>query len=80
MPFMEGLVTIVQESRFQLTDDRGVAHLFVLDHGASVEAGELTPLRHHQWRVRVDYHAGNDMIGNVACSVAVCGIVKGDTP
>ena len=27
---MEGVVTIVQESRFQLLDDEGVAHHFVL--------------------------------------------------
>ncbi|HWX47594.1 MAG TPA: hypothetical protein VNZ61_06040 [Roseomonas sp.] len=69
MRTMEGVVTIVQEGRFQLTDDDGVSHLFLLSHRAAVEPDQLPPLQHHQARVRVHYTPARNLIGFVAHSV-----------
>ncbi len=66
MPTMEGTVTIVQESRFQLTDDQGVSHLFTLGHRAKAEPAQLAPLQHTQARVRVAYTQPGNIIGFVA--------------
>ena len=41
MASMDGVVTIVQEGRFQLTDDAGVTHLFILGHAAAAEPEQL---------------------------------------
>ena len=38
-------MTLVQEGRFQLTDDRGVSHLFILGPYASAETEQLAPLQ-----------------------------------
>ena len=38
MRSMDGIVTIVQEGRFQLTDDAGVSHLCILDRNAAAES------------------------------------------
>ena len=46
--FMEGVVTIVQEGRFQLTDDDGVGHLFILGHLCLTETGQLPALPRRQ--------------------------------
>ena len=40
---MQGTITIVQESRFQLTDDGGVSHLFILGHDTLAEPDQLEP-------------------------------------
>ena len=68
---MEGTVTIVQESRFQLTDDRGVGHLFILAPLCGTEPGQLSALQADQSRIRVRYKPAPNMIGNVAQSIAV---------
>jgi hypothetical protein len=66
MPTMEGTVTIVQESRFQLTDRGGVSHLFLLGHSSSAEPHQLWPLQQRQARVRVTYVQPRNIIGLVA--------------
>ena len=71
MPSMEGVVTIVQEGRFQLVDSDGVAHLFLLGHGAAAEPAQLAPLQHRQARVRVRYRVPRNIIGLVAQAVRV---------
>ena len=70
MSVMEGIVTMVQESRFQLTDDRGVSHLFILGHDAAAEPDQLAPLSQRQSRVRVRYTRPENIIGLVAHSVS----------
>jgi hypothetical protein len=70
MKTIDGVVTIVQESRFQLTDDHGVAHLFLLGHDSPAEPQQLEPLARRQARVRVRYSVPSDIIGLVAHSVA----------
>lgn len=69
MRVKEGTVTIVQESRFQLTDDAGISHLFLLDHNAAAEPAQLAPLQHRQARVRVRYSQPRNLIGLVAHSI-----------
>ncbi len=70
MKTIDGVVTIVQESRFQLTDDKGVSHLFLLGHDSFAEPEQLEPLARRQTRVRVRYTAGADVIGFVAHGMA----------
>jgi hypothetical protein len=69
MRSVEGIVTIVQEGRFQLIDDNGVAHLFLLGYGAAVEPEQLPPLQHAQTRVRVSYRPAPDLIGHRAVRI-----------
>lgn len=61
-----GIVTIVQESRFQLTDEAGISHLFLLDHRSQAEPAQLEPLQARQARVRVRYWQPRNLIGLVA--------------
>ncbi len=70
MGLMEGVVTMVQESRFQLTDDRGVSHLFILGHDAAAEPDQLVPLSQRQARVRVRYTRPENIIGLIAHSIS----------
>ncbi len=70
MDVMDGMVTVVQESRFQLTDDRGVSHLFILGHDAAAEPDQLAVLSRRQARVRVRYTQAENLIGLVAHSVS----------
>jgi hypothetical protein len=72
MAEMTGVVTIVQEGRFQITDEDGVSHLFVLSPLASTETGQLRPLMHRQAKVRVKYKIGQKVIGMLAQSVDLC--------
>ncbi len=68
---MEGVVTIVQESRFQLSDDSGVSHLFLLSPHASLETDQLAPLQQQRTRVRVHYQPAKNLIGNVTSAIEV---------
>ncbi|WP_336487925.1 hypothetical protein [Methylobacterium nigriterrae] len=66
MPTMRGIVTIAQESRFQLTDEDGVAHLFVLSPHMLAEDDDLEPLQREQARIRVTYSPARNEIGYLA--------------
>jgi hypothetical protein len=66
MQSVEGIVTIVQEGRFQLMDDSGVAHLFLLGYAAAADPEQLAPLQRAQARVRVGYRPAPDLIGHIA--------------
>ncbi len=70
MDVMEGIVTMVQESRFQLTDSKGVSHLFILGYDAAAEPDQLAPLSRRQARVRVRYTRPENIIGLVAHSIS----------
>ena len=72
MQAMTGVVTIVQEGRFQLTDEDGVSHLFILGPLATTETGQLRPLARAQTRVTVRYETGKKVIGLVARSIDIC--------
>ena len=62
MPEMDGVVTIVQEGRFQLTDTQGVSHHFVLSRHALAETEQLPGLAHEQARVRIKYDQAKGVI------------------
>ncbi|MBE7217007.1 MAG: hypothetical protein INR64_00895 [Caulobacteraceae bacterium] len=72
MAQMTGVVTIVQEGRFQVTDDQGVSHLFILAPNAATETWELRPLADRQAKVRVRYTDGLKVVGRIAKSVDLC--------
>jgi hypothetical protein len=69
MHSIEGILTIVQEGRFQLTDQDGVSHQFELSHRSAAEPDQLPPLQREQARVRVRYEPGENVIGFVARSI-----------
>ena len=69
MKSIEGIITIVQEGRFQLRDPDGVSHQFELSHKAAAEPDQLPPLQREQARVRVKYEPGENVIGFVARSI-----------
>ena len=66
MATMEGRITLAQESRFQLTDEAGVGHLFTLGPWCAAEPAQLGPLAKSQAPVRIKYRHGKDVIGYVA--------------
>lgn len=68
---VQGVVTIVQEGRFQLLDDDGVGHLFLLGHSAAAEPEQLGALQRSQARVRVSYQSAPDLIGHVANKIVL---------
>jgi hypothetical protein len=70
-PTLDGTVTIVQEGRFQLVDQNGVAHLFLLAYGASPEPSQLAALQRSQTRVRVRYGPAGDLIARRATRITV---------
>ena len=62
MPTMDGVITIVQEGRFQLVDTAGIAHHFVLSRHALAETEQLAPLARQQARVQVKYEQAEGLI------------------
>lgn len=64
MQSMQGVITIVQEGRFQLMDDKGVGHHFLLSRRAALEPEQLPALLMR--RVRVDYRDPAGIIGHEA--------------
>ena len=68
---MDGVVTIVQEGRFQMTDDDGVSHLFILRSVAAAETEQLTRLQERQARVRVRYKPARNIIGHTATAIQI---------
>ena len=66
MPSLTGRVTIVQEGRFQLVDDGGAGHLFILSPHAALETTQLRPLATRQARVTVTYRDVALVVGMLA--------------
>jgi hypothetical protein len=64
MQRLDGVITIVQESRFQLMDDDGVGHHFLLGHGAAIDPEQLPSLLER--RVRISYTDPGNLIGHRA--------------
>lgn len=71
MDLIEGRVILVQESRFQLLDRDGVAHLFVLSHASSADPEQLPALQRDQAHVRVSYRAAKDLLAHAAVGITV---------
>ena len=69
MNTVEGVITIVQEGRFQMTDHAGISRLFVLSPFAAMETEQLVPLGRNQVPVRVTYRHGDNAIAHVATRI-----------
>ncbi len=70
-PTVEGVITLVQERRFQLVDDDGVSHLFVIAADAPFEATQLEPCARSARRVQVAYRDAHGLIARLATSVSM---------
>jgi hypothetical protein len=68
---MNGIVTIVQEGRFQMTDDDGVSRLFILSPNAAAETGQLAALQRRQARVQVRYKPAPNLIAHAVSAIYV---------
>lgn len=68
MASMTGRVAIVQEGRFQLTDDAGASHLFILGPNTA-ETRMLLPLQRSGARVTVTYRDASHLIGMQALAI-----------
>ncbi len=68
MPSMTGRIAIVQEGRFQLTDDHGASHLFILGPNAA-ETRMLAPLQREGTRITVTYKDASHLIGMQALAI-----------
>lgn len=69
MRTISGVITVVQEDRFQLVDDQGVWRLFLLAHDAPVEAQDLPPLQASQARVTVRFEPAESLLSDIAHDV-----------
>lgn len=63
---MVGTVLLAQEGRFQLRDEAGASHLFLLGHAAFAEPDQLPALARSQSKVRVSYKEPADIVALVA--------------
>jgi hypothetical protein len=66
-----GVVTIVQEGRFQLLDAAGVSHHFILHYGAAADPEQLACLVNRY--VCVSYEDSDEVIGHIAAGLLVEG-------
>ncbi len=69
MAKMSGRITLVQESRFVLTDPEGVSHLFTLSPHAGAEPSQLQPLAARQAKAEVTYGEVRNMITSLATRI-----------
>ncbi|MBV9378807.1 MAG: hypothetical protein JO320_27775 [Alphaproteobacteria bacterium] len=66
MQAVEGVITLIQEGRFELVTDGGRVMHFMLAHGSSVEPQDLPPLQQERRRVRVEYTKPTRVVTHVA--------------
>ena len=71
MKTMVGTVLLVQEGRFQLRDEQGASHLFLLGHASLAETDQLPPLARRQARIRVSYKDADNIVGLIAKKIVV---------
>ena len=68
---MVGTVLLVQEGRFQLRDEQGAAHLFILGHASFAETDQLPALARSQSKVRVSYKEAENVVALIAKRIDV---------
>jgi hypothetical protein len=71
MDTISGIITLVQEERFQLLSDDGVTQLFVTLHDAPVEIDDLQALERNNIPVTVSYTRAEGLIAWAAHDVDV---------
>ena len=79
MAKMSGRITLVQESRFVLTDPEGISHLFTLSPHAGAEPSQLQPLAARQARAEVTYGEVQNMITSLATRIDLIDETAADT-
>ena len=67
--FVTGVVTLVQERRFQLADAEGVRHLFVLDGACSLDEGQLRAYADARTRLAVRYRPAPGLVAHLALGI-----------
>jgi hypothetical protein len=63
---VRGIITLVQEGRFQLEDAEGVRRLFVLAHDAPADQADLQALLAAECPVRVEFDDAEGLLALVA--------------
>lgn len=63
---VNGVITVVQEHRFQLREDNGQHRLFILAHDAPQEWGDLQVLKDRQQPITVHYSDNDNLIAATA--------------
>ena len=71
MQSLDGVITLAQESRFQITDGLGVSHQVVLSPRAAMEPDQLVGLVRSGARVRLGFGTTGEVISLVARSIRV---------
>ena len=69
MQTMDGIITLAQEGRFQITDSIGVSHQAVLSPRAKLEPDQLVGLVRSGARVRIGFETTSEVISVVVRSV-----------
>ena len=64
-----GVMTLVQETRFEIENERGGRRLFVLAHDAPLEPADLQALLADETLVRVEHSEADGLIAAVAHDV-----------
>jgi hypothetical protein len=67
--YVQGKLTLVQEQRFQLVDDAGVSHLFILASDVSLKPADLRAILESQQPVRVEYEDAASLIARIATAI-----------
>jgi hypothetical protein len=67
--YMRGRLSLVQEERFQLVDDRGVAHLFLVAPDVSLKPADLRDILRSGQPVRVEYEEAPTLIAHIAKAI-----------
>ena len=67
--YTRGKLSLVQEERFQLIDDRGVAHLFLVAPGVSLKPADLRKILRSEQPVRVEYEESPTLIARIATAI-----------
>ena len=71
---LSGIITVVQESRFQLALEGGGTRLFVLAHDAPLDAEELRALQRERVPVEVTFRPSRNLIAGEARAVAKAAV------
>src|SRR5436305_14745360 len=71
MATVSGRISIVQEGRFVLEDDRGGHRLFLLSHASPFNPEDLRALARRQQRIEVAYTEPADLVAAVAHRIAL---------
>src|SRR3954447_2646672 len=71
MTTVSGRISIVQEGRFVLEDERGGHRLFLLSHGSPFNPEDLRALARRQQKIKVEYTEPADLVAAVAHTIAV---------